>query len=65
MGRSEGKRQLGRPRHGWEDYIKMGVQEVGWGVWTGMVWFRIGTGCGCCEYSNEPLGSIEYGEFLD
>jgi hypothetical protein len=25
----EGKRPLGRPRHVWEDNIKMDVQEVG------------------------------------
>jgi hypothetical protein len=26
----EGKRSLGRPRHRWEDNIKMDLQEVGW-----------------------------------
>jgi hypothetical protein len=26
----EGKRPLGRPRHRWEDNIKMDFQEVGW-----------------------------------
>ena len=26
----EGKRPLGRPRHRWEDNIKMDLQEVGW-----------------------------------
>jgi hypothetical protein len=26
-----GKRQLGRPRHGWEGNIKMDLQEVGCG----------------------------------
>ena len=26
-----GKRALGRPRHRWEDSIKMDLQEVGWG----------------------------------
>jgi len=31
-GKSEGKRQLGRPRHGWEDNIKMNHQRVGWGA---------------------------------
>jgi hypothetical protein len=31
VGRPEGRRPLGRPRHGWEDYIKMDLQEVGWG----------------------------------
>ena len=29
VGKPEGKRQLGRPRHRWEDNIKMDVQEVG------------------------------------
>jgi hypothetical protein len=26
----EGKRQLGRPRSRWEDYIKMAIREEGW-----------------------------------
>jgi len=30
-GKSEGKRPLGRPRHRWEDNIKMDFQEVGGG----------------------------------
>ena len=29
VGRPEGKRPLGRPRHRWDD-IKMDLQEVGW-----------------------------------
>ena len=28
MGKLEGKRSLGRPRHRWEANIKMGLQEV-------------------------------------
>jgi hypothetical protein len=35
VGRPEAKRPLGRPRHRWED-IKMDIQEVGWGAWTGL-----------------------------
>jgi hypothetical protein len=35
MGRPERRRPLGRPRHRWEDDIKMDLQEVGWG---GMDW---------------------------
>jgi len=32
VGKPEGKRPLGRPRHRWEDNIKMGLEEVGcWG----------------------------------
>jgi hypothetical protein len=26
--------------------IKLDLQEVGWGVWTGLIWLRIGTGGG-------------------
>jgi hypothetical protein len=35
VGRPEGWRPLGRPRHRWEDNIKMDFQEVGW---EGMDW---------------------------
>jgi hypothetical protein len=35
VGKSEGKRLLGRPRHKWEDNIKMYLQEVGCGAWIG------------------------------
>jgi len=45
-GRPEGKRLLGRNRRRWEDNIKMDLQEVGCGVWTGSSWNRIGTGGG-------------------
>jgi len=31
VGKTEGKRPLGTPRHRWEDNIKMGLQEVGSG----------------------------------
>jgi len=31
VGKPEGKRPLGTPRHRWEDNIKMDLQEVGWG----------------------------------
>jgi len=31
VGKSEGNRPLGRPRHRWEDNIKMDLQEVGCG----------------------------------
>jgi hypothetical protein len=42
--KTEGKRPLGSPRRRWEDNIKMDLQEVGWGPWTGSIWLRIGTG---------------------
>jgi hypothetical protein len=37
VGKREGKRPLGRPRHRWEDNIKMDLQEVGCG---GMDWIE-------------------------
>jgi hypothetical protein len=43
VGKSEGKRPLGRPRCGWEDDIKMDLQEVGGGV---MDWIGLGQGKG-------------------
>jgi hypothetical protein len=38
VGKTEGKRQLGRPRCRWEDNIKMDLQEVGC---EGMDWFGL------------------------
>jgi hypothetical protein len=32
VGRSEGRRPLGRPRRRWENNIKMDLQDVGWGM---------------------------------
>jgi hypothetical protein len=31
MGNPEGKRSLGRPRHRWENGIRMDLREIGWG----------------------------------
>jgi len=31
VGKPDGKRPLGRPRHRWEDNIKIDLQEVGCG----------------------------------
>jgi len=42
VGKPEGKRPLGRPRHRWEYIIKIDLQEAGWG--NGLdCWLRIGT----------------------
>jgi len=38
VGKPEGKRPLGRPRHKWEDNIKMDLHEVGCG---GMDWIEL------------------------
>jgi hypothetical protein len=42
VGKPEGKRQFGRPRRRWEDGIKIDLKEIGWGVWSGFTWLRIG-----------------------
>jgi hypothetical protein len=31
MGKPEGKRPLGRPRHRWEDGIRTDLRDIGWG----------------------------------
>jgi hypothetical protein len=41
VGRPEVRRPLERPRHKWEDNIKMNLQEVGWG---GMDWIELAQG---------------------
>jgi hypothetical protein len=67
VGKPEGKRPLGRPRHRWKDNIKMGFQELGFGD------------MGCIELAqdrnrwqahvnavmNLPSGSIKCREFLN
>jgi len=49
VGKSEGKRPLGKPKHRWDDNIKMDFQEAGWWSWAGLIWLRIGTGGGHLE----------------
>jgi hypothetical protein len=61
VGRSEGKRQLGRPGHRWEDNIKFDLQEVGWG---GMDWIDLAEDRDrWCAFVN--VGSIKCRDFLD
>jgi hypothetical protein len=38
VGKPERKRPLRRPRHRWEDNMKMVLREIGW---AGMDWFRL------------------------
>jgi hypothetical protein len=39
VGKPEGKRPLGRPRHRWKDGIKMDLREIGWGG--GVEWIHL------------------------
>jgi hypothetical protein len=38
VGKAEGKRPLGRPRHRWDDNVRMDLREIGWG---GMDWIDL------------------------
>jgi hypothetical protein len=38
VGKPEGKKPLGSPRHSWEDNIRMDLREIGWG---GMDWIDL------------------------
>ena len=44
VGRSEGKRLIGRPRRRWEGCIEMALREVGWDNGLDLMWLRIATG---------------------
>jgi hypothetical protein len=64
VGKPEGKRPLGRPRHRWEDNIKVDLQEVGCG---GMNYIELAydrEGAGICECGNESSDSIKCKEIL-
>jgi len=34
-------------------------------VWTGFIWFRIGSIVTGCEHADEPWGSIKSGKFIN
>jgi hypothetical protein len=64
VGKPEGKKPLGRPRHRQEDNIRMDLTEIGW---KGVEWICLAQGLvvGSLEHNNEPSGSIKGREFLD
>jgi hypothetical protein len=63
VGKPEGRRPLGRPRHRWEDNIKMDLREVECG---GMDWIEVAQDRDRWRaLVNEPSGSIKCGEFID
>jgi hypothetical protein len=65
VGKREGKRPLGRPRQRWEDNIiwicRSGMRGHGLD-WSGSGLGKVADTCKC---GNEPLGSMQRGEFLD
>jgi len=63
VGKSGGKRPLGRPWGRWEVNIKMDLKDVGC---EGMDCMDLAQDRNrWCEWGNEPPGSIKCGEFLD
>ena len=44
VGKPEGKLPVRRPKRRCVDNIRMDLQEVGCGIWTGLGWSRVGTG---------------------
>jgi hypothetical protein len=57
VGKPEGKSPLGRPKRRWEDWIRMDVRGIGWGVYSGSSWLRIGARWLSSKYDAEPAGS--------
>ena len=58
VGNPEGKRQFRRPRHKWEDNIKINFEERGGRVGTRLIRFRTGIFAGSFERGNEPSGFV-------
>jgi hypothetical protein len=54
-------------RNHWEDIDRWvdSEKKLGGRVWTGLIWHRIGTSVGSCEYDYESLGFIKGRKFLD
>jgi hypothetical protein len=58
VGKSEGKRPLGRPRCTWKDGIKLDLRDIGlWGGGVDSTGSGQGPVAGCCECGDEPSGS--------
>jgi hypothetical protein len=55
VGKTEGKRPLGRPRRRWEVNIKMNLKELCCEEWNGQL-------AGFCEHGNESWGNVKCGE---
>jgi len=62
VGKPDGKRLLGRPRHIYGGIILKWVFKKGDGACTGLIWLKIGAGF--CESHNEPSGSVQCGKLL-
>jgi hypothetical protein len=66
VGKSEGKRPVGRSRCRWEDNVTMGLTEIWWEIVDWIHVIQDGDQClALCDYGNVQSGSIKGGEFLD
>jgi hypothetical protein len=66
VGKHEGKKPLGRPRHRSVDDIKTYLQEMGWGHgldWSSSKQEQMAVLC-TSRCSKEPVGTIKCQEFL-
>jgi hypothetical protein len=65
MGRTEGRRPLGRPRRRWADNSKMDLREIDWG---GMDWIDLAQDrdqCRARDHCNELSGSMKCWQVLE
>jgi hypothetical protein len=46
VGKPEENNPLGRPKHKVEDNIRIDLREIGWNLWIGIMWLRIGASNG-------------------
>jgi hypothetical protein len=60
VGKPEGTRPLGRLSRRCDHNTKMDLGEIGWVIWTGLIWLRMGPVEGSCEHFNEILGSLKF-----
>jgi hypothetical protein len=63
VGKSEGKRPLGRPKRRWVDNIKMNLREI---EWDGTEWIDLAQDRDqWMAHGNEPSGYIKCWEVLE
>jgi hypothetical protein len=55
----EGKRSVGRPTRRWDYIIKTDLQEIGSGVYTGLIRLMTGKVAGSYEHANETSDSVK------
>jgi hypothetical protein len=46
VGKHEGKSPLGRPTNKWQADIRIEIIEIGWELWSGLIWLGIRTSVG-------------------